>query len=126
MSKSSATGKSRQRKPVERKLALLNLPTDEFWGALILTVNGEAEGYAIKQIPADFGIAWEVYKAREQKTYHVHAEGADFTCDCPGGTYRGKCKHQDAVRKLISLGKLQAPPCRKAEHTSDVSEFDAA
>ena len=117
------------RKPQPRTLNLLNAPTADLWGALVLTVGKLTEGYLIREIPADFGRGFEVYKARETTTYHVHIDAGRVSCTCKGGTYCHKCKHADAVSELIRLGKLPAPapvPAPKPYALPDDFEFEAA
>lgn len=74
-----------------------------------LTVGKLAVSYFLEEVPADFGRGFAVEKVNGER-YHVHVEaGGSTTCDCPGGNYHGHCKHQDAIRKLIDLGKLPTP-----------------
>ena len=50
----------------------------------------------------DFKDHWAVgleypIKGSKDNTYIVAITDKGFTCDCPGFTFRGKCKHTEAV-----------------------------
>ncbi len=66
--------------------------------------------YWIDRIASDFGQAFLLEKhgngTKSNEEYHVMLEADGHSCSCPGGTYKGRCKHQDAVIKLLELGKL--------------------
>ena len=103
---------SKPRKPVERFLSFIPLAGGR--SALILHVGKLTQGYWLSEVGSAIGgRGFELEKVPtregEKETYHIHvsADGA-ATCDCPGGTYHGHCKHADAVRKLIERGTL--PP----------------
>ena len=69
-------------------------------------------------------IAWLADSAK--MIYHVRCERPGLaTCDCPGGTYKGRCKHSAAILKLIELGKLPGPTQRQPQPSVD-HEFDNA
>ena len=76
--------------------------------------GGERCGYMLKEIPVDFGRGFrlEKYAAgtgsdKDEAGYDVHLdEQLGDSCTCKGHTYKGKCKHTDAVRFLVSRGTL--------------------
>jgi hypothetical protein len=81
---------------------------------LELTTNGKTFGYWLSVVGSDFGSGFSLKKCAGdgQETYFVHVwhDHLSDSCDCAGGTFKGKCKHQDAIRGLIQQGKLPAPP----------------
>jgi hypothetical protein len=47
------------------------------------------------------GLTWKVSNSKGTDTYDVTLEDKGFTCDCPGFTFRGKCKHSESVLTKI-------------------------
>ena len=43
---------------------------------------------------------WPV-KGSKDNSYDVTLHDKGFTCDCPGFTFRGSCKHSQAVLKQV-------------------------
>lgn len=63
--------------------------------------------YFIRKIAADFGQGYEVEKRfADSEVYHVHHGHHGMTCDCPGGTYKGNCRHEAMVKEAIAKGLL--------------------
>src|SRR5262249_4512871 len=75
-------------------------------GVLSLAIadgRGEHDAYLIRQIPTDWGRGFEITnvapKPGDEAVYHLHIdESLGDSCTCPGHTYKGKCKHLDAVK----------------------------
>jgi len=43
------------------------------------------------------GLTWKMPNSKGTDTYDVTCEQRGFTCDCPGFTFRGRCKHSQTV-----------------------------
>jgi hypothetical protein len=103
--------KQRKVKPSERRLSVG--PLTNGLRTLLLKINGATFGYYLREIPVDFGRGFELDKFQteavdaDEQTYHVHLDAQlGDSCTCKGHTYRSKCKHLDAVKTLLRLGKL--------------------
>jgi hypothetical protein len=74
----------------------------------IVDCDGKPETYRVLPLAADFGRAFElvIVGCRFGAFYHVAFNGAEPSCTCPGGTYRGICKHSVAVAALVAGGAL--------------------
>ena len=46
------------------------------------------------------GIVWPV-KGSKGNDYSVELHDKGFDCDCPGFTFRGSCKHSQAILKKV-------------------------
>lgn len=54
--------------------------------------------YFLRRIAADFGQGYEVEKRfHGGEVYHVHHDRGSVSCTCPGGTYRGSCRHMEMI-----------------------------
>jgi hypothetical protein len=76
---------------------------------LLLAAGGVTTGYKLRPAASAFGRAFWLGKYSEDgdgEEYDVLLHGPETSCTCKGNTYRGKCKHVDALTKLIQLGKL--------------------
>lgn len=78
---------------------------------MLVHVGDDAFGYGLERIASDFGTAfrltkYECGKEGPQGEYDVLIDGLRSSCTCKGFTYRGHCKHVDALTKLRQLGKL--------------------
>jgi hypothetical protein len=47
------------------------------------------------------GLTWKEPNTKGTDTYDITLEPKGFTCDCPGFTFRGKCKHSQAVNDRV-------------------------
>lgn len=138
MSTTTATRHTKQaRKPVERRLRWL--PADKSAAPMPDLVpmadlvkiddgRGDVCNYTVQEIdafPGERAFAIGKLDIDDAATYHIRlTRPGTAQCDCPGGTYKRKCKHADAVLKLIELGKLAGPTQRQPQ-PSDF-EFDNA
>ena len=80
-------------------------------GALEVTVKGKVTCYVVREFPTGLtGRAFQLTKVGgDGSGYAVICShrGAKYDeCECPAHAFRGKCRHRDAVRKLLDLGKL--------------------
>jgi hypothetical protein len=100
----SASG-GRTRKPVSRTLRW-EATEGYYLGRLTLTVGKEVDAYLVREVEvgADFGRGFAVEHLTDGQSYDVNVTTpANYsTCDCPGHTYRGRCKHCDALISLIA------------------------
>lgn len=107
----------RTRKPVARTLAVVE--ADPFGGGLVrLTIRGEQSLYRTREIPCDpefgpFGFQYQKL-APDHSTigtpYSLSVSSRDpaeavITCDCPGHTFHGFCRHADSLRVLMARRK---------------------
>ncbi|HZY87334.1 MAG TPA: hypothetical protein VFE78_21035 [Gemmataceae bacterium] len=62
--------------------------------------------------PSDYGRAFRLRKLEADggEVYDVLLDADGPTCGCPGHSYRGACKHLDALLALQAQGKLDAIP----------------
>jgi hypothetical protein len=81
--------------------------------ALALTKDGATVSYYLKEIPVDFGRGLQLDKfytegvGEDDRTYHVHLDKElGDSCTCRGFIYRSRCKHVDALKTLVALGKV--------------------
>jgi hypothetical protein len=76
---------------------------------LCLNVDGVVTAYVVTPTHATLGAAFYLDRQDGQtKPYLVETDGARAHCSCPAFKRWRKCKHEAAIRKLISLGKLPA------------------
>jgi len=47
------------------------------------------------------GLVWPVTNSKGTGTYDITLEPKGFTCDCPGFSFRGKCKHSQQVNDRV-------------------------
>lgn len=74
---------------------------------VIIDCDGKEESYRVLTLASDFGKSFQLVKVgAESGYYHVHFEGATPTCTCPGGSFRGICKHITSVAALVAGGAL--------------------
>ena len=87
---------------------------------LTIRVDDESQDYHLTRIPCDDGEGYEVEKVDSNghvlATHHVNLYPASghHSCDCPGGTYRGTCRHLLALVALEKAGRLSRPVCTTA------------
>lgn len=115
----------RQRKPAERSLAVVIRPSAGQPLALVRITQGkEVKHYWVEAVPSDWGRAFKVQRPGHEDgrctTYNVCLEenGQADSCDCPGNTFGGKCRHVSALRVLDSLGQLPAEDGYKPDGNS--------
>lgn len=78
-------------------------------GLLTLTVGKDTDSYVVTEFPTGHpGRGFTLSKpAGNGYTVFCSQHGAEAdSCDCPAATYRGKCKHRDAIRTLLNCGRL--------------------
>jgi hypothetical protein len=82
--------------------------TDEVPTILEITVGGNTTDYHTRRVPSDFGQAFELRRdtPEDPAVYHVLFMEDGYQCECLGFLRWGRCKHPDAVVKLVQLGKL--------------------
>ena len=75
---------------------------------LVLTVGKLAVAYCLFELPCDDAgcRVFRVGKYDLSEKYTASVKAGVAECDCKGGVYAGHCKHGDAVKTLIQLGKL--------------------
>src|SRR5689334_15625607 len=96
-------GTRKPRKPQPRSLNFIPLGATGPH-ALIIRQGDTLKGYWLSEIPCDIGgRAFQLEKARAAggESYTVRVEDGRAACDCPAGTYRGRCKHADAILTLL-------------------------
>lgn len=75
---------------------------------LSLSINGVETLYYLEAVPSDFGTAFRLTKVKGEwdglrrldEPYDVLLAGHESSCTCKGNTYRGHCKHVDALTTL--------------------------
>lgn len=75
-----------------------------------ITRGGVPQGYWVRPLATDFGLGYRLDRDEAAGGYDVLLENdQDASCTCPGHTYRGRCKHVDALRALLAAGLLELP-----------------
>jgi hypothetical protein len=74
----------------------------------LLTVGTapKVKSYEVRPLASDFGRAFTVRSRVEGREYSVLIDGHNSTCDCPGHTFTGGCKHLSGLLTLIAEGRL--------------------
>lgn len=108
---------TKARKPIARSAALVTLNNGKT--VLTLTAGDEMRGYLLTPIPSDFGAGFHLVKGDNgdgspHEEYDVLLDGRESSCTCPGNTYKGRCKHLDAIQALVNAGKIAAPKHQQA------------
>ncbi len=91
---------------------------------VLITVGENRDGYKLESISSDFGIAFRMGKFTVEgnsEKYDVLLDGVRSSCTCAGHTYRGRCRHVDALTKLQQLGRL---PTAKREPVEDDGRWE--
>jgi hypothetical protein len=80
-----------------------------------ITARGNAADYLLSELPADNAAGEHGYQLVKlapdgeptQTVYNVllNLRTNAHTCDCPGGSWRGRCKHPGAVAALLWGGR---------------------
>jgi hypothetical protein len=47
------------------------------------------------------GLTWQLANSKGTGTYDITLEPKGFTCDCPGFSFRGKCKHSQEILQRV-------------------------
>ena len=59
------------------------------------------------------GLLWKKPNSKGTGTYDVVCTDKGFTCECPGFTFRGKCKHsQDVLTRIEEALDDRSPKYR--------------
>lgn len=92
----STATKSRKRVKPERRIRVLKPISDNGAGVLAIAIGKDEGVYAIRPIPADFGVAFRLIKGeleeqpdntlrlRDAGQYDVCLNGPQSTCECKG------------------------------------------
>lgn len=94
-----------RRKPV-RRAAMILRPEPQGPGAVEIALDRLERAYLLTPFASDFGRAFQLEKIGTTTVYNVLLDGHDSSCDCPGFTYTGHCKHLDTIRELVAAGRL--------------------
>jgi hypothetical protein len=77
---------------------------------LLFTVGHEQTGYYLEAIPADFGTGFKLEKfacdGGELYQVNLDPDAGTNTCTCKGHSYRGRCKHVEALAVLRKAGRI--------------------
>ena len=85
------------------------LAYDATLGVLTLTVEGGETNYGLDELAHAYGPLvrlFRVWKFGAGGPYAVTLAGGAAGCTCPGFTYRGGCRHADALAALAAAGRL--------------------
>jgi hypothetical protein len=97
---------------------------------LEMTIGKDSFSYWLRQLPSDFGSAYELRKsiAEGSETYHVLLHGPHgHSCECKGHLrwgHRTVCKHVACLLALGDEGKLAAAPGRKKNTPANLAEVN--
>jgi hypothetical protein len=105
--------RSRQTRPARSPVARTIRKTAP--GQVTIKAGNLEDCYTLVEIPCGGafdgrGFVCEKFGAAEPYHVFLSRNGQNDTCDCPGGTYRGKCKHVAGLRALLSRGRLDDTP----------------
>lgn len=69
---------------------------------LVVKEQGKGEeSYGVEEFAANGGRAFYVRKPFGAGCYTVFCGRVSESCDCAGGSYRGRCKHLSSIRAAI-------------------------
>jgi hypothetical protein len=74
-----------------------------------IAVGKEAADYFVSRIFSDFGKGFRLEKINDpaDSIYRVNlSPDGTRTCDCPGHSWTGHCKHADGLAALVKAGRL--------------------
>jgi hypothetical protein len=94
--------------PPARAIRLVRPPTLDGVGVFSVRVGEESTFYTLREIPCDIGgRGFAVHRLGLGALYHVRVgDPQDCSCDCPGFTYKGRCKHVLGLLALVKRGQL--------------------
>jgi SWIM zinc finger len=97
-----------QRKSPTRAIRLVRPPSLDGVGVFSVRVGAESSFYTLREIPCQIGgRGFAVHRLGLGVLYHVRVGAPeDCSCDCPGFTYRGRCKHVLGLLALVNRGQL--------------------
>ena len=97
---------TRPRKPAAKPARTLSYDPEAM--TLCLFRGSEGTAFAVFELPCVEGgrRVFRVGKYDLSEKYTVSVKAGVPECDCKGGVYAGRCKHGDALKSLIQLGKL--------------------
>jgi hypothetical protein len=75
-------------------------------GLVWITVGKKVDPYWLSCLPAAAGERAFCLEKPDGQIHHVALLADGQTCDCPGFTYRGRCKHVAGLAALVHAGKL--------------------
>jgi hypothetical protein len=80
-------------------------------GLLTIDAGKSAAAYVVTEFASPFpGRYFHLAKvggdAAGYTVFACHHGPDGDSCDCPAAYFRGKCRHKDAIRKLLEVGKL--------------------
>ena len=94
--------------PRAAKVRSLRFDADE--QMLVLTVGGVGTAFALFEMPCLAGRMFRLGRADMTEKYTIAVVGAESACNCKSALYRKTCRHQDAIRVLLSRGLLGNAP----------------
>ena len=56
------------------------------------------------------GLIWHLPNSKGTDTYAVECTDRGFTCECPGFSFRGRCKHSQSVSDQVSAALRDEHP----------------
>ena len=121
----------RTRQPATKKARSATVQPLAGGGTVVwLTVNGQALAYRLTPLASDFGAAFRIRKCvyaegKRGEEYDVLLFGKQSSCTCPGHTYRGHCKHVEALAALVQSGKLAVPEPEPAPEPEEEDDWIA-
>jgi hypothetical protein len=72
-----------------------------------LTIQIDGTDYRVSPLSVDPSIGSKAFRfhklTADDKVYDLHLSPYGWSCDCPGHTHHGHCKHAEAVKKLTFL-----------------------
>ncbi len=126
MTTATATRTRKPRSPQPRSATLTTMTHGKL--CLWLAIGDTIGSYTLTPLPSDFGTAYRLGKATADgcsEEYDVLLAGRESSCTCKGNTFRGHCKHVEALQALIQSGKLAGPaPSGKRRAKSSLMIFD--
>ena len=98
---------------VAKPAAVRTLRYDADERMLVLTAGDVGTAFALFEMPCPAGRMFRLGRADLSEKYTVAVVGAESACNCKSALYRKTCRHQDAIRVLLSRGLLGNAPAAK-------------